>query len=341
VRGTTGAYPLVIVRLLVLALAALVGTAAAAEARPAPVRRVAQVQSPMERAAAAVAKAETVRAKIAGERGTLARRYERELAEIDKLKRQKASWRRDRALRGKLAASLETARALGAVSARLAKADADVVRARAAAVIAIDRALVTASGPRKAELERARRAWAPPPLPPRKIIIPDEALDLLADPEELELQAAALRDAEGELAREVMRLEQQAGRYDRMAALRRQHERAEELAVRDESDPRRIGTTARGGAFEAAAISDDSGGPPNETGGLAEPSFDNRDFATALSDVVDPSTVDALRRADRSSDPAARAAAARRARDAVTQRLATMRKKRAAIESRARDLRTP
>jgi phage shock protein A len=341
-------------RLAVLALAFVLGTtgAATAQARStatAPRARVAQVQTAVERAAAAVVKAEGARAQLVTERARLARRYESELAEIDKLKRQKASWRRDRALRGKLAASFETARALETLAGKLKRADADVVRARAAAVVSVDQALITASGPARADLERKRRAWAPAPPPPRKIIIPDEALDPLADPEELEERAAELRDVEAELGREIARLEQQATRYDRMAQLRKQHERAAELAVRDESDPRRIGTTARGGAFESNdAVADGAGAPPNQEdspgtgGGLSggDPSGDSRDFATALTDVVDPSTVDALRRAERSTDPSARAAAARRARDAVNQRLATMRKKRAAIEGRARELRT-
>ncbi len=337
-------------RLAALALVALLGTPAAAwaDSRPAitPRIRVAQTLTAVERATSAVAKAESARAQLVADRAKLARRYENELAEVDKLKRQKASWRRDRALRGKLAASLETARSLGTLAERLKKADKEVVRARAAALVAVDQALVTATGPSRGDLERKRRAWAPAPPPPRKIVIPDEALDPLADPEELELQAAHLRDAEAELGREVARLEAQAVRYDRAAELRRQHERAAELAVRDESDPRRIGTQARGGGFEATAANDGLGAPPNEDDGPAGPdpsgiAGDSRDFATALSDVVDPSTVDALRRAERSSDPSTRAAAARRARDAVNQRLATMKKRRAAIEGRARELRAP
>jgi hypothetical protein len=330
-----------------LVFVVLLGTfgAASADVRTrtaaAPRMRTAQIQTAVERAAAAVAKAEAVRTQLVGERTKLVRRYEGELAEIDKLKRQKASWRRDRALRGKLAASSETARALAALADKLKRADADVVRARASAVFAVDQAMITATGPARTDLERKRRAWAPPPPPPRKIIIPDEALDPLADPEELDQQAAELRDAEGELGREIARLDAQATRYDRMAELRRQHDRAAELAVRDESDPRRIGTQARGGTLETAGASNDGLGPapPNESDGFSDPAPESRDFATALSDVVDPSTVDALRRAERSSDPNARAAAARRAREAVNQRLATMRKKRAAIETRARELR--
>lgn len=325
-------------RLVVLVVVLLLGSVGAG------VRDAsAQAPSQVEVAAAGVKKAEQARAAIVIERGIVAKRYEAELAEIDKLKRQKASWRRDRALRAQMAESLETARMLGSIAARLKKADAEVARAKAVAVAAIDRELPNARGPRWVELERKRRMWAPPPPPPRKILIPDEQLDPLADPEELDLQAASLRDAEAELLREVSRLEHQMDRFDRMAELRRQHARADELARRDETDPRRIGTVARGGAFESAGAAapqeNDGEGLTDSPQAGADP--DNRDFATALSEVVDPSTVDALRKAERSSDPTARAAVARRARDAVNQRLSTLRKRRAAIESRARELRTP
>ncbi len=326
-------------RLVVLVVVLLLGPVGAGV-------RDASAQAPgqVEVAAAGVKKAEQARAAIVIERGIVAKRYEAELAEVDKLKRQKASWRRDRALRAQMAESLETARMLGAIAARLKKADAEVARAKAIAVAAIDRELPTARGPRWVELERKRRLWAPPPPPPRKILIPDEQLDPLADPEELDLQAASLRDAEAELLREVSRLEHQMERFDRMAELRRQHARADELARRDETDPRRIGTVARGGAFEsvgAAAPNEADGEGLTDSPPQSDADPDNRDFATALSEVVDPSTVDALRKAERSSDPTARAAVARRARDAVNQRLSTLRKRRAAIEGRARELRTP
>jgi hypothetical protein len=319
-------------RLVVLVVALLLGSVGVGHADPRAV----------DAASAAVKKAETARAAIIIERGVVGKRYDAQLGEVDKLKRQKASWRRDRALRAQMADSLETARMLDAIATRLKKADADVARARAVAVATIEREQTTVRGPRWVQLERLRRQWEPPPPPPRKIFIPDERLDPLADPEELDLQAASLRDTEAELVRELDRLESQVKRFDRMAELRRQHERADELARRDETDPRRIGTVARGGGQEAATAADGEGltdNPAPQGPGESEP--DARDFATALSEVVDPSTVDALRKAERSSDPSARAAVARRARDAVNQRLSTLRKRRAAIEGRARELRTP
>jgi hypothetical protein len=339
------------VRLVAILAVLLLGSVGAgvADARPVTPRgRVAQAADPVDVASAAVAKAESARAAIAADRAALQRRYDGELVEIEKLKRQKASWRRDRALRSQLATSNETAKSLTVLAERLKKADADVARARAAAVVAIDRALPrTPVGARRSDLQRKRRMWAPPPPPPKKIRIPDESLDPLADPEELDQQIASLRDTEGALLREVAQLEEQAAKFDHMARLRAQHERADELARRDEADPRRIGTIARGTALDgegAAAPQDSEDGFGPAPDGIFEndnePIGDARDFATALSEVVDPSTVDALRRAERSNDPGARAAVARRARDAVNKRLETLRKRRAAIETRARELRT-
>jgi hypothetical protein len=63
------------------------------------------------------------------------------------------------------------------------------------------------------------------------------------------------------------------------------------------------------------------------------------DATVVLAEVVDPSTIDSLHRASRSGDPAQRALAAKKARDAVAARLEQLRQKRAQIEARARQLR--
>ncbi len=375
----TAAYTLRVRRLMLAALvaAAPIGASAAPSARPRiasavtthrepRAARVAQQPTSVDLAIAAAQRAEQLHRELAAGRVRLTQRYQDELAAIDQLKRQKPSWRRDRALRDQLAASLESAQTLARLAERLKRAEAEVARARAAAVVAIDRVLPTTSGATRADLERRRRAWAPAPPPSRHIVIPDESLDPLADPEELDQQAAALRDSEAELGREIDRLDHQAQRFDRMAAVRKQHDRAGELDRRDDVDPRRVAvrTSATGGG---GATADDSAAPPasggagggsgaggggSGTGGTGsggsegnndgfEPTPSDRgDLATSLADVVDPSTVDALRRADGSSDPSIRAAAARRARDAVARRLTNLRKQRAAIEGRARELRS-
>jgi cell division protein FtsB len=55
--------------------------------------------------------------------------------------------------------------------------------------------------------------------------------------------------------------------------------------------------------------------------------------------VIDRSTIDGLVRASRSGDPKQRAEAAKQARDAVAKRLEQLKKKRAMIEARAKQLR--
>jgi hypothetical protein len=81
---------------------------------------------------------------------------------------------------------------------------------------------------------------------------------------------------------------------------------------------------------------DSAPAPPGS--GTAE-EFQGETAAVVLANVVDSATVDALRRAGRASDPAAKADAAQRARDQVAARLRALRDQRAAIEARARTLR--
>lgn len=294
-----------------------------------------QVPTKLDVAIANVTRAQKALAALAAERAVQTRSYETQLAEIDQLKRQKASWRRDRSLRSKLAASSETSTALTALADRVRRADADLARAKAAAVVAIDAALPTA-GVRRGELERRRLSYAPP-APAKKIILPDDALDPLADPEELDEQVAALREAEAALTAEVTRLDRRARRFDEQAELRKQHERAESIAMNEDDDVRRVAVRPGGNGVAAA---EGSSAPPTD-GAFDTPPPSGRDLATTLGSVVDARTVDVLRQSDRSSDPSTWAAAARQAKDAVTARLDTMRKRRLAIEARARELRKP
>lgn len=312
--------------------------AAAADVRPRV--RVAQAPSRVDAAIAAVARAQKALSALATERAAATRRYQGELAEVDQLKRQKASWRRDRALRSKLASSLETAKALTALAVRVRAADGELTRAKAAAVAAIDAAMASATPSARAELARRRAAYAVA-VPTKKIVLPDDALDPLADPEELDEQAAALRDAEAALAAEVARLDRRARTFDAAAELRRQHERAESMSATDDDGVNRV--AVRAGATEAATVADGASAPPFESGGVtgAADAPSGRELATALSAVVDARTVDVLRESDRSADPATWAAASRQAKDAVAARLETLRKRRLAIEARARELRKP
>ena len=325
-----------LVRHLVIVLAALVALAGVASAQSEATSKA------TDRAAATVKASEKKRAALVRERTELAARYQKELAEIDKLKRQRASWRRDRQLRSKLSASLGTAKKLGKASSAITVLDGQLVKQRKALIAAIDAELAAGAASARAKSLRATRAAAAKKIAPgkaKKIVLPDDELDPLADPEELDLQARALRDSEAELERQIESLDREAARFRKQAELRKQHQRADELAARDGASPRR--TSGSGGARVTA----DEAAPQSEGldgddgfGGMDPGSFAG-DPAVVLSDVVDGDTVDALRKAERSTDPSAKAAAAEKARDQVKRRLERLEKRRREIEKRARELR--
>jgi hypothetical protein len=340
--------------LLILALL-LVGTPALADQRQDTDTAIAQLHA----AEQALRTATAAKAALSG-------RYEAELRTIDRLKKQRGSWRRDRQLRDSLAASLETAKKLEAATVEQKRAESRQEQARKRTLIAVAAELPTAGGPRVAMLTRERNRLQPAAPAARKIVLPDLAIDPLADPEELEQQAAAIRESEAALAVQVAMLDQRATRLDKATELRRQHARAETLSEREEGQTRR-GTFRNARGVDTESPSGDGpnepspgGGSGSGSGGPIEPSLpppsapppatlapsvaDARELAessTVLGDVIDAATIDSLRKAQGSSDPAVRAAAAKKARDAAAAKLEMLRKHRAAIEARARGLRAP
>ena len=288
-----------------------------------------------------------VQTLTAGRNG-LARQYEDQLKAVDRLKQQRASWRRDRELKDALADAQGTATKLAAASAELGRATDQLAAQRRALVRAIDAELAIATTPaRIAELAKWKAQLAPaaPKKNVQKIVLPDLEIDPLADPEELEQQAAELARAEQELARQAIGLDKQAKELDEVAKLRKAHDRAGDLARRDDDQPQR---TSRDGASRATVFSSDdsapeAGGapPPNSGGGsdglgdVQSPMFES-DATVVLSNVIDATTIETLTKASRSGDPAQRAQAAKRARDAVNTRLEQLRKKRAEIEAAAK-----
>jgi hypothetical protein len=301
-----------------------------------------------------VAQLEARRRELAAQAQALDARYQQQLAAIDDLKRQRASWRRDRQLKSALADSLETAKQLAANATAIGEADAQLVRARTAAIAAIDAELGGANDARRAQLQKARaQQVAAMPAPAKKIVLPDDTLDPLADPEELDQQAAALREGEAELSREADSLARQADRFAKQAELLKQHQRADDLAMRDDAEPRRTPGAGTGGAGDRTNPAPTQGNGPTGAGGgsgaqpptdglssgaTSSTSFEGQpDFV--LADVIDQAAIDGLRRAGRGGDPGAKAAAATAARDQVEARLRRLRDRRAAIEARARELR--
>ena len=318
-----------------------------------------------------ITRAEQKVATLVGQRGQLTVRYQQQLSAIDRLKKQKASWRRDRELNTAQADANDTAKRLTVLDTQLHAAQVVLRDARVAVVRAIDAEVTAgASGARAQQLATLRAKLAPPLPAPKKIVIPDAEIDPLADPQELEQQAAAIAAVEKQLEAQRKGLDSQHKDLALVAELRGAHERAGELATRDDDQPQRGGSRTSGGrnSESTAGASPQSGGSSGGgagsgadtsggaggTGGTSGDDFGGgalsgdksptggsfeSNVAVALGEVIDRSTIDGLVRASRSGDPKQRAEAAKQARDAVAKRLEQLRKKRQMIEARAKQLR--
>jgi hypothetical protein len=254
----------------------------------------------------------------------LAKRYQDELDAIDRLKNQRASWRRDRELRESLSSSLETANQLSTATRELERAKTRLANARRSYLAAIEVELATGGTTARAMQLKRARAWLTPQVKdaPRPIVIPDLEVDLLADPEELDQRAAELRESEEELNRQLTSLRAQAAELDRRVLLRKQHARAGDLLNRDDDQPHRNSPKA-------------SEDPPEDTGRHPDsgpPITPETYVPIVLDEVVDGSTSTSL-------SAAQRADAAHKAHGAVARRLEQVRKRRTEIEARARELR--
>jgi hypothetical protein len=321
-----------------------------------------------------ITKAEQKVSTLVVQRGQLTARYQQQLAAIDRMKKQKASWRRDRELNTAQADANDTAKRLTVIDTQLHAAQIVLRDARLAVVRAIDAEVAAGATGARAQQLAALRAKLAPPLPaPKRIVIPDAEIDPLADPQELEQQAAAIAAVEKQLEAQRKGLDSQHKDLALVAELRGAHERAGELATRDDDQPRRGGSRTSGGrnaetlagagappqtdgtSGGAGSGADPGAGTGGGTGGGVGTSEDvgggaltgdkvtggsfETNVAVALGEVIDRSTIDGLVRASRSGDPKQRAEAAKQARDAVAKRLEQLRKKRQMIESRAKQLR--
>jgi hypothetical protein len=333
----------------------------------------AQTSAVVDKADQVTAAAQKKVSSLTSQRVQLTAQLAQQIATADALKKQKASWRRDRELKSALAAANDTANKLTALDKQLGAAALALANARKAEVIAIDAEMKAGPTPARVDqLNKLRAQITPAQVATKKIVIPDAEIDPLADPEDLEKQAAAIMAAEKALERERETLDKRHGDFVAIANLRSAHERASDMSIRDDDQPHR--NAPRGGGREAAtsvggAQSDDSAGAgspsPGSGGGMGSGSgetgptggsnggttggdlFDGSKStssfestaAIALGEVIDSSTIDGMRRAERSGDPKQRAEAAAKARDAVQKRLELLKKKRAQIEARAKALR--
>lgn len=267
-------------------------------------------------------------------------RWRVELDEVTKLKNAPQSWRRNNALRSKLSDADALGKQLAAATGEVQTATRDLATARRAVVAAIDAEIATNPGaPRRAQLDKARARVMPQGPKAHRIVLPDMQIDPLADPEELDQQAVSIRDTEAELGNQIKGLESQAKELDRVAMLRKQHERTKELDQRDDNSARKGGTPNGGRAGDTAAAPEANPTDGGAGGGPAAVSSFESDAKITLADVVDPNTIQELDRAQRSNDPSKRAAVARLTRDAVAKKLAQLRDKRKQVEDRAAQLR--
>ena len=345
-----------------LVILAAIAAPLTAVAGPAP-RRVAQAapttagrQMATDRAAGGVSRLLTQRNQRVVEKRGLQARYQEQLRELDRLKQSKASWRRDRQVRSKKAESQATAARLSRVDAEMRVLDAQLRAQRQSLLAAIGRELAdpAISAPRRAGLEKMRGQVSAVLRPrARRIILPDDSLDELADPDELAEQIALIDQAEKELAQERRALRQREDRYTRWAMLREQRERAGQMSDLDDEQVRRstgrTGRSSPSGGSGGGTSADEAGSeaPPEDIGDSDSPSppssGPDTSFETSsvvLADVVDSSTIDALRRAGRSANPRARADAAARARKQVEARLDRLKKSRALIQNHLNKLRS-
>ncbi|HWM87965.1 MAG TPA: hypothetical protein VNO33_19055 [Kofleriaceae bacterium] len=360
----TAAVSLSILTKLVLAVALFLTAAPALAQAPQP----SAITGVTDRAAAEMARVQRRRVQKLAEKRSLERTYEAQLRALDRLKRSRASWNRDRLIRASKAESQSTAERLSRADLELRAIDGQLRRQRQVLLAAIDREL--AGGPvsdRRAALGRMRvqvNAELGPRV--RKILLPDDTLDELADPEELNEQIGLIHHAEVELRREREALRQREDRYARMAHLRQQRERATQMGELEDEVVRRTGRTEPRGSGNAGAEGDRGGDDQQEDNGGAPPFEDGGDLGSSggnggdgggtgggttgggsggvgedsgferssilLTDVVDSTTIDALRRASRSSSPKERAAAALRARRQVEARLQRLERSRALIQ---------
>jgi|GEM_PF-1398107 len=332
--------------------------------------------APADDAAGRVARLETSLKKLRADKASLSRTHRTQTSEVAALKAQRSSWSRDRKLRASLSRARTTANRLAALDRSVRDQSQRLEKARKALVVAVDIELAAApTASRRARLAAwKRRAQAALRPPARRIVLPDQRIDPLADATELGAQARLIAQTEKQLVREEQQLERREQRYRRIARLQRQRRRASEADLFDDDRTRR--TTGRVGDATLNAgggdASDDGGtagdpapAPPGapegdsdapgpapapdpqtpgdvpETeggGGGGEVDRAGGDPAVVLADVVDADTISALRRAERSNDPVAKAEAAARARAQVAARRRRLQQVREQIRRRINEM---
>jgi hypothetical protein len=323
-----------------------------------------------------ISRLEAERVRMEATQRALNDRHLRQLAEVDRLKNRRSGWNAGAKLERAQADANETAKSLNAGQTRIAAAKQQIVVERRALVAAIDRELASQPAPsetRRLQLSRLRsQELARLPAPVKKLKLAQERIDPLDDPEDLDEKAARLRRSEQLLLDELARVDKKVHHFRLQARLEKNRRRSIDDPFADAQKGRKsahgqtkqenFGTAAetnRGGSStggggaaapqEPAAGNldgeDDAAAPP-EQGPSGTPAITTAipadvgvDLTAQYSDVVDQSTLDAVRLAERSSDPEVRARAAERLRDALRAQAERVRQQRQTIERRAKQLR--
>jgi hypothetical protein len=130
-------------------------------------------------------------------------KFQVELEAIKRLKNSPRSWRRDRELKDKLSDTDALARKLETATGDVRRATEQLAAARRKLIVAIDAELASKpAAPRRAQLDQARAQVAPQSRKATRIVLPDMQIDPLADPEDLD-QQAAIKNAEIELQNQI------------------------------------------------------------------------------------------------------------------------------------------
>ena len=334
------------------ALAALVGHAAAVRADA-----VADLD-------AEVARVEGARTELEARRAELERKSQDEAREITRLKGEAAGVARDYRLGQLLAAAQERAVELDRLQADLRARGEALTGGRKRLIAAIDRALDEPKLPdaRRAELVRRRAAeTARMAGGATAVEIARPTADPLDGPADLDEKADLLKDSEERLRREVDRL---GHRIEGVEGRRRLRERAGEVdddLFGELGTGRRLvrvtqlptvthgptGTADNGAAKDSGGAQSPAAGPNGATGGAGmnfaggQPGGEVPDtrFGVSLRGVIDPSTLDDLRRAEGTSDLEGQLRALKRMQGSLRSLADDLGRREGDLRRRARDIR--
>lgn len=277
--------------------------------------------------------------------------------EIDALKAQAEEPARDAKLQSLLALAQSRAQELEKLEAQLRAAQDALQRARQTLAQRCDQALAAPSLPdsQRVELIRLRAvqiaALVQPARPVGAVGAPGTAANPLDGPRELEEKADLLRDSSDKLRKEARRIATRIDDLERRRHLRERSSALDEDWFSESTSNRRFARTT---TQPTTAKSESTGaqnpafaGPPAGAGGTADRGPEANDAAanpsvetaTVLRNLVDPATLEELRRADRGDDVDRQIKALRRAQSELDSLAGDLDKKGKSLSRRAQEIR--